>query len=61
MYELSAITERDQNGEKKSFFTRCGVAFPTKNGEGFILQFDALPVSGKVLMQPKREKQEAGL
>lgn len=34
----------DRNGEVKTAFTRIGTAWAMKNGNGFSLTFDALPV-----------------
>jgi hypothetical protein len=44
----------------KTYFTRIGVAFPNKSGEGWSLVFQALPMPGpdgcRVLMMPPREQ-----
>lgn len=50
--------------EGKTFFTKIGVAFPNKDGKGFTLSFEALPLPDKegncrVLMREPMEKQAA--
>lgn len=59
-YDVSTVTEYEQGGEKKSRWTRVGVAFPLKNKEGFQIILEALPVNGKLVMMPPREKTEGG-
>lgn len=41
-YEL--LTARESNG--KSYFTRIGVMFPNKAGDGFNILLEALPIPG---------------
>jgi len=55
-YNLTAPRKRND----KTFWVPIGSAFPTKNGDGFQLVFDALPLpdaDGRVmvLMSPPRE------
>ena len=38
---LDALTVRESNG--KSYWTRLGVAWPNKNGPGYIVKLDAVP------------------
>lgn len=38
---LDALTVRESNG--KSFWTKIGVAWPSKNGPGYIVRLDAMP------------------
>lgn len=40
---LDALTVRETNG--KSYWTRIGVAFPNKNGPGYMVRLDAMPAS----------------
>ena len=47
--------------EGKTFFTKIGVAFPNKDGKGFTLSFEALPLTDKegncrVLMREPMER-----
>jgi len=58
---LDAVTVRESND--KSYFTKIGVAFPSRNGPGYTLLLDAVPASAdgqyKILLMPPRD-QSAG-
>lgn len=55
---LDALTVREVNG--KSYFTRLGVAFENKNGDGWNVLLDAMPapVDGqfKIMLKPPQER-----
>ena len=55
---LEPFTVRE-GSKGKSYFTRVGAAWPTKNGNGVTLYLDALPVDGKLILMPPKAKQEA--
>jgi hypothetical protein len=40
---LDALTVRETEG--KSYWTRIGVAFPNREGPGFMVKLDAMPAS----------------
>jgi len=40
---LDALTVREAEG--KSYWTRIGVAFPNREGPGFMVKLDAMPAS----------------
>lgn len=42
--------------EEKPFWTRIGAAWPHKDGKGFTLQIDMLPVSGRITLREPGEK-----
>lgn len=47
-------------GRDKSYWTRIGAMFPHKDGQGFNLNLEALPVDGKVVLRTRNdEAQEA--
>lgn len=53
---LDALTVRESNG--KSYFTKIGVAFPSRNGNGYSVLLDAMPAPTEgqfkiLLMEPK--------
>ena len=63
MERLEAMTVRESNG--KSYWTKIGVAFPAKQGEGYTVLLDAMPapVEGqfKILLReplPPRDQQQ---
>jgi hypothetical protein len=48
----------DEKGEKK-FWTRIGAAWDHKDGEGFTLQLDLVPVNGgRIILRAPREDEE---
>lgn len=62
MERLDAMTVRESNG--KSYWTKIGVAFPAKQGEGWTVLLDAVPAPTegqfKILLReplPPREQQ----
>lgn len=58
MNRLDALAVREVNG--KSYFTKLGVAFQNKNGDGWNLLLDAMPapVDGqfKIMLKPPMQK-----
>jgi hypothetical protein len=43
---------------EKGFWTRVGAAWPTKNGNGFSIQLDAVPLDGRIIVLPATEKKD---
>jgi hypothetical protein len=59
---LDAVCVRESNG--KSYFTRIGVAFPSRNGNGYSVLLDAMPAPTEgqfkiLLMEPKARDDSA--
>jgi len=52
-----AYQVRDREGEK-GFFTRIGAAWIHKDGKGFNIQLEAVPLDGKVVLRSPLEKKE---
>jgi len=61
---MDIVCPRDSGD--KTYFTKIGVAFPNKNGNGYTLVFEALPLpslrDGKIetralLMEPRDDRQ----
>jgi hypothetical protein len=53
---LDALSVRESNG--KSYFTKIGVAFPARSGNGYSVLLDAMPAPTEgqfkiLLMEPK--------
>jgi hypothetical protein len=48
---------RDREGSK-GFFTRIGAAWPHKDGKGFNIQVDAIPLDGKLTLRVLSEVKE---
>ncbi len=55
--DLIAYTVREfegEGGEQKGRWTEVGAAWATKDGNGYAVSLDAIPVSGRlVLMKPR--------
>jgi hypothetical protein len=52
-----AYSVRDREG-KKARFTEIGVAFPHRDGKGFDVLLDAVPLGGRVTLRTLSEKKE---
>ena len=50
-----AYSVREREG-KKAKFTEIGVAFPHKDGEGFDILTDAIPLSGRITLRTPDSK-----
>ena len=60
VFDVVGLTEYEdrKSGEKKTRYTRLGVAFPLKDGSpGMTVRLDALPVSGNLIIKPKQDRQ----
>jgi hypothetical protein len=51
-----AYSVREGKGDNKSRWTEIGVAFPHKDGKGFDILYDAVPLSGKITLRANEEK-----
>jgi len=49
----------DRQGAEKSAWTRVGVAFPHKDGDGMNVELQAIPVSGKLVIRRHEAKPRA--
>jgi len=49
------IAYQVKDGSKKSYWTRIGAAFAHKDGKGFSIQLDCLPLDGKVTLRTVSE------
>lgn len=52
-----AYQVRDREGDK-GFFIRIGAAWPHKDGNGFNIQLDAVPLDGRVTLRVRSEKND---
>jgi hypothetical protein len=59
-YKHIWMVEGDETGaEKKSFWTKVGVAFENKDGS-YSINLSALPVNGRLQMRDPKPREEAG-
>ena len=50
-----AYQVREGKGDK-GYFTRIGAAWPNKDGNGFNIQLDAVPLDGRITLRVPSEK-----
>jgi hypothetical protein len=48
-----------KGGEGRNYYTRIGAAWPAKNGDGFNIELEALPLTGTLLLRPRKTKDNA--
>ena len=46
----------DRGDDKKSKWREIGVAFPHKDGQGFDILFDVLPLNGRITLRVPEKK-----
>lgn len=50
-HKVLAVSERPDGKDKtKPHFTRIGAAWPIKDGTGFSIQLDAMPINGRLVL-----------
>jgi hypothetical protein len=47
-----------RDGKDKGFWTRIGVAWQHKDGKGFNIQLECLPLDGRITLRTAAEKKE---
>ena len=52
-----AYQVRDREGGS-GFFTRIGAAWPHKDGKGFNVQVDCVPLDGRIVLRVASEKKD---
>lgn len=55
---MDVLTGRTDEKAGKTYWTRIGVAFEERNGDGWNVQLDALPVSGKMILRPPKARED---
>lgn len=50
-FDAYSVREYEANGEKKSDWTRIGVAFSHADGKGFNVLIQAVPLDGKMVLR----------
>jgi hypothetical protein len=54
-----SVRDYQKNGQPDSEWTRIGVAWAHRDGEGFDIHLDALPVNGRVVIRRNKPKANA--
>jgi hypothetical protein len=52
------IAYQVRNGKDKGYFTRIGVAWANKDGKGFNIQLDCVPLDGRITLRVISEVKE---
>lgn len=57
---LTAYSVRDfeKDGQTQSSWTRVGIAFAHRDGNGFDVVLDAIPVNGRIALRKSKPKSE---
>ena len=50
---------RDRGEGQKSFWTRIGVAWTSRDEKGFVIQLNAVPLDGKIIIRLPEPKDNA--
>lgn len=54
----SFIAYHVREGKEKSYFTRIGAAWKHKDGKGFNIQVDVVPLDGRITLRVPTETKE---
>ncbi len=57
--DLIAYNVRNPKKGGRGFWHRIGAAWETKSGDGFIVQLDAFPVDGRLILMPPNSPDDA--
>ncbi len=52
------IAYQVRKGKDKGFFTRIGAAWPNKDGKGFNIELECVPLDGKITLRLVSEKKD---
>lgn len=58
-FDAFTVREYEVAGEKKSDWTKVGVAFPHSDGKGHNVVLTALPVDGKLVLRLHEPKEDS--
>lgn len=53
-YDVFSVEER--KGEQKPYFRNIGAAWATKSGEGLNVTLSVVPINGRLLLLPYKER-----
>lgn len=59
-YYAYVTQEIEQNGEKKTFWTKIGAAFENRSNGFNVTLIPGISVSGKIVLLEPKEKEETG-
>lgn len=50
------IAYHPREGENKSYFNRIGSLWPHKDGEGYNMRLDSIPVDGRIVIRTAKDR-----
>jgi hypothetical protein len=53
-------TTAGENGDKRGVWTKVGAAWPNKDGKGFSVVLDVIPLDGRLMLREPLEKDTTG-
>jgi hypothetical protein len=53
-------TAAGENGDKRGVWTKVGAAWPNKDGKGFSVVLDVIPLDGRLMLREPLEREDAG-
>lgn len=54
----SHVAYQIRDGKDKGYFTRIGAAWPHKDGKGFNIQIECVPLDGRITLRVVSEKKD---
>ena len=61
VYHAYSVREYEKDGKKDSFWTKLGVVWAHRDGKGFDVVLEALPINGRItIREPKEDDKGAG-
>jgi hypothetical protein len=52
----SHVAYQVRDGKDTGFWTRIGVAWTSRDGKGFVIQLNAIPLDGKIILRVPEPK-----
>ena len=59
-FDVFVVEDYTKDGEEKTNWIKLGVAFENKDGKGFNLNCDAVPLTGRIVLRLIEPRPEAG-
>jgi hypothetical protein len=58
-YDVFNVKQFEINGEERAEWRKVGVAFPHRDGKGFNVEIDLLPMDGRLAVRLHEPKEQA--
>ena len=57
VFNAYTVIDYQRNGKRNSKWTKIGVVFSHKDGEGYDIALDALPINGRISLRKPKSKE----